>query len=296
MTTSLARAAEGLLAAGEPAALVSVVIARGSTPREGGARMLVTAAASLGTIGGGRLEHEAIAQARALLAAGKVRTELDMPLGPEIGQCCGGHVTLSLRRVEPLILAELAAAEAATLPSVLLFGAGHVGQALASALAPLPFRLIWIDGRADIFPTRMPEGVRAIVAERLAAEVEAAPAGTSYLVLTHSHALDFELCAAVLERGDFAYLGLIGSKTKRRRFERGFRELGIASATIARLICPIGGSLVRDKRPAVIAALTAAELVARLLTAGAGAEPELARKSRAGRGTAPTTSAAQLGG
>jgi xanthine dehydrogenase accessory factor/xanthine dehydrogenase large subunit len=265
-----------LLAAGEPVALVSVAAAKGSTPRERGARMLVAARTSVGTIGGGRLEHEAINRARALLATGEVLVELDVPLGPAIGQCCGGHVTLSLRRVEATILAELAAEEAAKadiLPAVLLFGAGHVGQALASALAPLPFHLTWIDGRADVFPARIPEGVNAVVTERLVAEVEAAPRGAAYLVLTHSHALDFELCASVLERGDFAYLGLIGSRTKRRRFERGFRELGIAPDTVARLVCPIGGNGVRDKRPAVIAALTAAELLAEFLTESAGAAP-----------------------
>lgn len=274
MTGSLARACEGFLAAGEPTALVTVVTAKGSTPRECGVRMLVTGRGSVGTIGGGRLEHDATARARALLAAGEWHADVDVPLGPEIGQCCGGHVSLSLRRVEPAMLAELAAGEAVEAeawPAVLLFGAGHVGQALAPALTPLPLRLTWIDGRADAFPARTPEGVRAVVTERLTAEVAAAPAGAAYLVLTHSHALDFELCAAVLERGDFAYLGLIGSKTKRRRFEHGFRELGITPGMISRLVCPIGGSGVRDKRPAVIAALTAAEVLTELLSADADA-------------------------
>jgi xanthine dehydrogenase accessory factor len=270
VTGFLARACEAWLAAGEAVALVSVAIAKGSTPRESGARMLVTSRTSIGTIGGGRLEHEAIARARLLLAAGEATAELLLPLGPEIGQCCGGHVTLSLRHMDAPGLAELAAAEATeaeTLPSVLLFGAGHVGQALASALAPLPLRLSWIDERAEAFPARTPEGVRAVVTDRLVDEVEAASQGSAYVVLTHSHALDFMICEAVLRRGDFGYLGLIGSKTKRRSFERGFRELGIASGALARLTCPIGGSRLRDKRPAVIAALTAAELVTELLMA-----------------------------
>ncbi len=150
MTEFLTRVCEDWLAAGEPVALVSVAVAKGSTPRESGARMLVTERASAGTIGGGRLEYEAIGRARALLAAGEVRAELLMPLGPEIGQCCGGHVTLRLRRMDPPGLAELATAEAAEarkLPSVLLFGAGHVGQALASSLAPLPVQAV-LDRRA----------------------------------------------------------------------------------------------------------------------------------------------------
>ncbi len=269
MTVFLARVCEDWRAAGEPVALVRVAVAEGSTPRESGARMLVSGRSSAGTIGGGRLEYEAIARARALLASDERQAQLSMPLGPEIGQCCGGHVTLDLRRIDAPALAELAAAEseeARSLPGVLLFGAGHVGQALASALAPLPLRLSWIDERAEAFPVRKPEGIRAVATDHLLDEVAAAPGGAAYLVLTHSHALDFMLCEAVLRRGDFAYLGLIGSKTKRRRFERGFRELGIAWDRIARLTCPIGGSTVRDKRPEVIAALTAAELLTELLT------------------------------
>ena len=108
-----------------------------------------------------------------------------------------------------------------------------------------------------------------MASERLLDEVEAAPAGAAFLVLTHSHALDFEICAAVLQRGDFAYLGLIGSRTKRAQFERGFRDLGIAQERIARLVCPIGGGRIRDKRPAVIAALVAAELLHALADAAA---------------------------
>jgi xanthine dehydrogenase accessory factor len=125
---SLSRACAGWLAAGEPVALVSVAVAKGSTPRESGARMLVRERTSLGTIGGGRLEFEAIAEARRMLAGGDAQAELLVPLGPEIGQCCGGHVALRLRRMDSAALAELSAAEAAEaeiLPRVLLFGAGH---------------------------------------------------------------------------------------------------------------------------------------------------------------------------
>lgn len=250
--------------AGAAAVVVTVAGARGSTPREAGARMVVTGAGAFGTIGGGRLEWEAIARARRMLAGGEAAAELEVPLGPAVGQCCGGHVRLALRRADARLLDELLAAERAAraaLPPVLLFGAGHVGKALAVALAPLPFRVRWLDGRAEELPAEPPAGVEVVCTPRLVAEAQAAPAGAAHLVLTHSHALDFEICASVLERGDFAYLGLIGSATKRARFERGFRELGIAPARIARLVCPIGGGAVRDKRPAVIAALVAAELI-----------------------------------
>ena len=116
----------------------------------------------------------------------------------------------------------------ASLPLVLLFGAGHVGRALAQALAPLPLRLRWVDGRAHEFPEPPVPGAEVVVTDRPLALIEAAPAGSACFVLTHSHSLDFTLCSAVLERGDFAYLGLIGSRTKRTKFERGFAELGIS--------------------------------------------------------------------
>lgn len=277
----LAPALRGLLAAGNHAVLVVVARAAGSTPREGGARMLVTARGIHGTVGGGRLEWEAAARARAMLTAGEAEAALELPLGPAVGQCCGGHVVLALCRADAGLLARLEVQEdeeAAALPPVLLFGAGHVGKGLARALAPLPLRVRWIDGRAEQFPERAPEGVEVVVTERTVAEVEVAPAGAAFLVLTHSHALDFAICEAALRRGDFAYLGLIGSATKRARFERGFRELGLPGAAIARLTCPIGGDALRDKRPAVIAALTASEVLLALGERAAAVAPNDARR------------------
>jgi xanthine dehydrogenase accessory protein XdhC len=262
--TNLAHILRSLLARDEPAAVVSVAEVKGSAPREAGTHMIVTAKDSHGTIGGGTLEWEATRRARSLLKSGEASAAMKLPLGPEIGQCCGGFVSLRLQRADQALCAELEANEARErekLPMVLLFGAGHVGKALARALAPLPLRVRWIDGRADAFPDLAVEGPEVVVTERLLEEVEAAPAGAAYLVLTHSHALDSMICAAALQRGDFAYLGLIGSRTKRAQFERGFRDLEIPQEQIARLVCPIGGGRIRDKRPAVIAALAAAELL-----------------------------------
>jgi xanthine dehydrogenase accessory protein XdhC len=273
--TPLASALHELLARGEPAVLVEVAALKGSAPREAGARMLVTARAIHGTIGGGRLEWEATLRARTLLEGNEPSALLEVPLGPEIGQCCGGFVSLRLRRADDAIRAELEAIEQAEdekLPLVLLFGAGHVGKALASALAPLPLRVRWIDGRAGEFPDPPIPGPEVVISERALAAVDAAPAGAAYLVLTHSHALDSMVCAAVLQRGDFAYLGLIGSRTKRARFERGFRDLDIPEDRIARLVCPIGGNRIKDKRPAVIAAMTAAELICALAAPAASGQ------------------------
>ena len=267
MSESLAGVLRGCIASGEAAALVRVESARGSTPREAGAAMLVTAARTSGTVGGGRLEWEATTAARALLDGGQQAARLDMPLGPELGQCCGGHVTLTLQRAGPSMLEEMEAAERRARPVVLVFGAGHTGTALVRALSLLPYDIRWIDEREGF-----PGGGNCL------AEIAAAPADAAYVVLTHSHGLDALICAAVLEREDFAYLGVIGSKTKRRQFERGFRATGIADATIARMTCPIGGNAVHDKRPEIIAALVAAELVTVLAKAG-----QMAAVSRRGK-------------
>jgi xanthine dehydrogenase accessory protein XdhC len=264
----------GLLDRAEPVVLVQVAAAKGSTPREAGTAMLVTGDAAHGTIGGGRLEWEATLRARRMLASGEAASTLKMPLGPAVGQCCGGNVTLELRRAgraDVAALAEVEARLAERLPLVLLFGAGHVGRALARALAPLPLRLRWIDSRAQEFPDPPLDGPEVVLTERPLAEVAAAPPGAAYFVMTYSHGLDFEICEAVLRRGDFAYLGLIGSRSKRARFEHGWRELGLDDALIARLVCPIGGAL-RDKRPAVIAALAAAEVLQALAAAAAAGE------------------------
>lgn len=265
----LAATLDAWLARGEAAVLVTIAATRGSTPREAGARMLVTATKVCGTIGGGRLEFEAIQSARDLIATGAAEHSMAVPLGAAIGQCCGGHVSLRLERAGPGFTEELArleAAERAAFPAVYLFGAGHTGKAIARALSLLPLRLTWVDSRAGEFPDAIPGGVATIVANRPADLIAEAGPGASFLVLTHSHALDFDLAEAVLRRGDFRYLGLIGSATKRRRFERWYTARGHDAAALARLICPIGLVPVRDKRPEVIAALVAAEIV--VATAG----------------------------
>lgn len=264
MTASLADTLSVHLAAGIATARVVVQRARGSTPREAGATMLVTAELVDGTIGGGHFEWMAIAEARALLASRIDRREMDVPLGPAIGQCCGGHVTLLIERAGPRTVAEMRAQEAvehAGYPHVLIFGAGFVGRALATALSPLPFKVWLIDSRAAEFAGFAADGVTNVITDRSLAEVEAAPAHAAYLIMTHSHSLDALIATAVLERADFGYLGIIGSRTKRKRFEAAFREQGISRQDIARITCPIGGGAVRDKRPAVIAALAAAELI-----------------------------------
>jgi xanthine dehydrogenase accessory factor len=142
-----------------------------------------------------------------------------------------------------------------------LFGAGHVGRAVARAVAPLGFRLTWIDSRADIFPADLPPGVIACRSDAPQNDVDRAPPGTYFLVMTHSHPLDLEICARVLRRGDFAYLGLIGSETKRARFASRLRAIGIPPAALTRLTCPIGIPGIASKEPAAIAVSVAAQLL-----------------------------------
>jgi xanthine dehydrogenase accessory factor len=256
------------LQCGEPAILVTVARARGSTPREEGATMLVTRLASHGTIGGGQLEFHAIEVAREMMSGQNCERRLELPLGPHLGQCCGGYVELTLRRANALMLEHLITEEARdemAKPRVLLFGAGHVGLALARALALLPLKVSLIDDR-DAAPPALPSGISFERVDDPELLVDGAPAGSAFLILTHSHALDYRLAAAALARADASYVGMIGSATKRARFERWFLQRGGSPGALRRFICPIGGKTTPDKRPEVIAALATAEVLAHLLT------------------------------
>lgn len=250
---------------GQDMVRLTVIRARGSTPREEGAFMLLTPSEQTGTIGGGRLEWDCMAEGRALLAAGGAPVERHIPLGPAINQCCGGAVTVRIERVQDAeaLEAEIRA-EWERLPQLLLFGAGHVGRALARSLALLPLRLLWIDAREEEFGT-VPPGVEAHVTEQWEPLVQGAPAGSGVLVLTQSHTLDVLITGAALERGDLRYVGMIGSRTKRKRFESAFRQIDIPQERIDRLVCPIGDFGARDKRPEVIATFVTAEIAARML-------------------------------
>lgn len=239
---------------------VRVISARGSTPREAGAEMFVTPHDVTGTIGGGQLEYMAIDRARAMLALGEGCAEMDIPLGPEIGQCCGGRVRLLLDRNAPTPEEHA---------DVLIFGAGHVGRALAQALRPLPVNVLLVDGRAEELALAAP-GIPTRLTPIPEAEIRAARAGSAVVILTHDHALDFLLAAEALARADLAYIGMIGSATKRAQFSRFARARDLDPAP---LICPVGAGFSHDKRPAVIAAFTAAELIARLTATSSAKYP-----------------------
>ncbi len=300
---SLDRAALAAAVAAQ-GAVVRVVVAghQGSSPREDGAAMLVWEGGSAGTIGGGALEWAALARARGVLADGRAKLER-VALGPAMGQCCGGAVTLAYERFDADGLAAVpedgafaravspagemplavrrsvaAARTGAHVPHrlaggwlvepvetprapVWLWGAGHVGRAVAAVLAPLPgLALTWIDTAADRFPDTLPEGVAAHVAADPAALVAAAPTDAEHLVMTFSHALDLAICHAVLGHG--GRIGLIGSLTKRARFRARLAGLGHAPAAIGRIRCPIGDPAL-GKHPQAIAVGVAAALLSR---------------------------------
>lgn len=261
MSERLAPVLRDWLSDGVPTVRIVVSKTAGSTPRETGAAMLISSSSTRGTIGGGRLEQDAIDAARRMLDRGEDSANWDVPLGQALGQCCGGRVWLRADRATAMTLDELERAEQVTRPTVLLFGAGHVGRAMARALALLDLRIRWIDERRHELDWSLEGQIEIVASPTWEREIADAPLGAACIVLTHSHALDSLITAEALERGTFCYVGLIGSRTKRRRFEHAFRDIGIPEARIRSLVCPIGDRGLRDKRPEIIAALTAAELI-----------------------------------
>ena len=315
-----------LTAAGEPVVVVTVAGIRGSAPREVGARMIVTATETFGTIGGGQLEYQCTRLACEMLGADAAPVLRKFPLGSSMGQCCGGVVDVlfesmasdlvgwlrDLRALhgqrEPAVvctnlsvpqgkcvitaagqfhvddagattaviaaarerLAERRSAErigdwfyelvVGSDFNIAVFGAGHVGSAVVQSLSALDCNIRWVDNRRNIF-RNTPPNVRTIESDEPALEVAAMPPASCYLVMTHSHALDFEICNRILRRADVAYCGLIGSLSKRRRFEKRYRSQGMEPHTLERLVCPIGVAGITGKKPAEIAVAAAADVL-----------------------------------
>jgi len=308
-----------------PAVLVTVAAVAGSTPRETGAKMLVTEVAQFDTIGGGHLEMRACAIARDMLAdtASAPRRVERFSLGPSLGQCCGGVVHLAFERMAaqdrecyvalmerwharkdswrmvaldsalpPALVDRAGSCIAGTStpvqfdrnqpchllkdqqgrqwlidpclawrPHLVLFGAGHVGAAIVRALADLPCHVTWVDERDEMFPAIVPANVQIEITDTPEAVVDAVAADASFLVMTHSHALDQRLAEAILKREDAGWFGLIGSVTKRVQFERRLRERGIPAERLEQMECPIGLPGIEGKAPAVIAASVCAQLL-----------------------------------
>lgn len=234
---------------GIPAVLITVAATDGSAPREAGTKMVVTATETFATIGGGTLEFRAIEIARRMLAGRQGPALRKFPLGPDLGQCCGGHVTLLFEPQRPDLF------------TIALFGAGHVGKAVVQVLSALPCRIRWFDPRPDAFPDHVPPGVEIEVTNAPEREVATLPDDAWLLIMTHSHAVDLGITAKALQEDRFAYIGLIGSATKRARFEKRCRELGLGDAQLAKLVCPIGIEGISGKHPGEIAIAAAAEIL-----------------------------------
>ena len=335
----------GLVEQGKQSVLVTIVEARGSTPRELGARMIVTNEDLYGTVGGGNLEYLCIGFARERLISsgnsGWHRSLRRFPLGASLGQCCGGLVVVLLEYItsdlsqwviqlrelllqrkatvlitgmgesdftgEKWVLDETTTAStewcknipqncisaakqllsSAVAPQVSfyppshrlknsqylfeqvhpndfpirIFGAGHVGQALVNVLSGLSCEICWVDNRDEQFPLRLPGNVCKVINAHPEDEVVSAPTGTYYLVMTHDHQLDQRICEQILLRADFQFCGLIGSQSKRRKFEHRLRAKGLSESAIRGLTCPIGIKSISGKQPAEIAIAVAAQLL-----------------------------------
>ena len=264
----------------EPAVLVRVTASQGSVPREVGAWMAVFAHSIVGTIGGGRLEWDAMQTARQWLVppgfvagagsgtdapTGERPYTQRVPLGPSLGQCCGGVVYLSYERVTAHDVPALQQRWQAQRLVVALFGGGHVGRALVQALAPLPFQVRWFDSRDEVFPPGLPSQVQTDHSDPIQAAVMDVPAGSRVLIMSFSHAEDLEIVDACLRRRatqhDLPFVGLIGSATKWATFRRRLALRGWSPEALEGITCPIGLPGIRGKQPEVIAASVAAQLL-----------------------------------
>lgn len=243
-------AAKELTSQGKAYVLVTLLGVRGSAPRDSGTKMVVSEQASFDTIGGGHLEHKATKIAQELLSKGESGQYIEhFPLGPKLGQCCGGATSVLFESF------------ASNRINIMLFGAGHVGHAIIPMLAGLPVRVQWVDEREALFPPTQYNNVEYVVSDCPSDEVASMPANSYYIVLTHNHQRDFDIASAILKRQDFAHLGLIGSDTKWKRFKQRFEHRGMSPQLIERITCPVGLSNVPGKLPMEVAVSIVGEII-----------------------------------
>jgi xanthine dehydrogenase accessory factor len=258
-----------------PSVWINIERFEGSSPREVGAWMWVTADSVKGTVGGGHLEFDAIAKARELLQAQPFVASsqtLRYALGPSLGQCCGGVVWLRMEGIAAGDAMKLEALRADFVPArgqnhlkIALFGGGHVGKAIVQALAPLPCAVHWIDSRDEIFPEQLASNVQAEHSAPVQAAVSDLKPQSHVLIMSFSHAEDLDVVAACLQRqrekSDLPFIGVIGSKTKWATFRHRLEERGFSQEELAQVTCPIGLPGIAGKEPEVIAASVVAQLM-----------------------------------
>jgi len=247
---------------------VTVDSVQGSVPRNAGTWMAVFASGVVGSIGGGRVEVEATDEARRRLAQpGTGPAVRRYPLGPALGQCCGGVMHLRFETVAVADVAALRQRCVAVLAPVALFGGGHVGHALIEVLGRLPFQVTWIDSRDEIFPAQLPLNVACEYSDPVHRAVDALAPCSAVLVMSFSHAEDLDILAACVLRArqqqDLPYIGLIGSDTKWATFRHRLEAKGFGPADFDRVTCPIGIDGIEGKQPEVIAVAVAAQLLQR---------------------------------
>lgn len=229
--------------------IATIINTQGSTPRDGGSKMVVDAERSYDTIGGGQLEFLIVQQARELLAKNQTCQVLKpFPLAAEAAQCCGGHVTVMLECF------------AASDWQIALFGAGHVSQALTAILGGLPCQVRIIDNRTALLPPSLPVNCCFEWHDNPVDAVKALPDNAWVIIFTHDHALDFELCSAFLSAPRWRYLGLIGSQTKALRFRKRLADAGFDEQLVQQMHSPIGLPEVKGKLPMEVAVSIAAQL------------------------------------
>lgn len=245
------QAASELDAKAESYVMVTLLGTSGSTPRASGTKMVVSQDNIYATVGGGHLEFKVIEHARALISQGQTCQAIEnFQLGANLGQCCGGMV---------VVLFEAFIHDAMRLD---VYGAGHVAQALIPILAQLPLRIRWIDSRAELFPAQIPANVEKIIDEQPVDQVASAKENNAFVILTHNHQLDFQLCQSILKRGDALWLGVIGSDTKAKRFQYRLSQRGFSAQQIEQMICPVGLKEVTGKLPMEVAIAIAGQLIA----------------------------------
>ena len=239
--------------------IITVLLSAGSTPREAGCKMIVSAGEQFDTIGGGHLEHEAVQTARELLANNKqAQKTVSYPLSSRLGQCCGGAVKV-LYEVHVNHDQHMA-----------VFGAGHVAQSLVPMLAQLPMQISWVDSRDNFFngeSSRVSQSslaltnVKAITNDDPTEELAKLPDNTWVIILTHNHQLDYELVETALKLPTLGFVGMIGSQTKAKNFMTKLEHRGFNALQMSKFISPIGDLSIPGKRPLEVSVSICAQII-----------------------------------